>query len=412
MRGGEQRVVRGEGLIETLDDVRGVRISTRVDGTPIFVRDVASVSFAPMVRHGAATRDGRGEVVTGVVMMTKAQLDTFAPGLTRGLAIWTTDVMGTPLLKKDGYAPDEWPLVIPDDLYDELHTKDDPYWWMDAVVGLVLAHALMAHRDMERTPERDGVVYDFVGMPKRALFVLCRDYNNPATRERWAEVREMASRIFFRGAPLIRRREDIACDHLDASRLGPFNQHALEAWVVSRHVLENAHKVDEALARRETRRAGLRAWLDEQGKQATPVQEDDLPTHPDRTRAPSSRGAARVTPDIFLGTLLDMPVQLAVQVHFRFNRSNGRTLTLEQIEVSCGRAMWRKRRRPRPSRRKGRVEKVIKAGIRRGLWSQRRDPGTGQAQPILVRATLRPQHASYRVLVDPGRPQGAVARAG
>ena len=101
VRGGEQRVVRGEGLIATLDDVRGVRIATRVDGTPIFVRDVATVSFAPMVRHGAATRDGRGEVVTGVVMMllgansgdvaesVRARIDELSPGLPEGVTIET-----------------------------------------------------------------------------------------------------------------------------------------------------------------------------------------------------------------------------------------------------------------------------------------------------------------------------------
>ena len=69
VRGGEQRVIRGEGLIQGLDDVRTVRIATRMDGTAVFVRDVATVDFAPMVRQGAVTRDGRGEVVTGVVMM-------------------------------------------------------------------------------------------------------------------------------------------------------------------------------------------------------------------------------------------------------------------------------------------------------------------------------------------------------
>lgn len=69
VRGAEQRVVRGEGLISSLDDVRAIRVSTRVDGTPIFIKDVAEVAFAPMIRQGAVTRDGRGEVVTASVMM-------------------------------------------------------------------------------------------------------------------------------------------------------------------------------------------------------------------------------------------------------------------------------------------------------------------------------------------------------
>ena len=69
IRGGEQRVIRGEGLLRSLDDIRNVRLATRENSTPIFIRDVAEVVFAPMVRQGAVTRDGRGEVVTGIVMM-------------------------------------------------------------------------------------------------------------------------------------------------------------------------------------------------------------------------------------------------------------------------------------------------------------------------------------------------------
>src|SRR5690606_23804702 len=68
LRAGEQLLVRGEGRIQTLDDIRDVLIETR-DGVPIRVRDVARVHFAPMLRQGAVTRDGRGEVVIGIVMM-------------------------------------------------------------------------------------------------------------------------------------------------------------------------------------------------------------------------------------------------------------------------------------------------------------------------------------------------------
>lgn len=101
VRGGEQRVIRGEGLIGSLDDLRNIRVATRNDGTPIFVRDVANVAFAPMVRQGAATRDGRGEVVTAsVIMLTGAnagevsqavreRIDELALGLPPGVTIET-----------------------------------------------------------------------------------------------------------------------------------------------------------------------------------------------------------------------------------------------------------------------------------------------------------------------------------
>ena len=101
VRGGEQRVIRGEGLIESLDDVRNVRVATRGDGVPVFIRDVGEVAFAPMIRQGAVTRDGRGEVVTGTVMMlmgansgevsraARERLGALGPGLPPGVTIET-----------------------------------------------------------------------------------------------------------------------------------------------------------------------------------------------------------------------------------------------------------------------------------------------------------------------------------
>ena len=66
---GEQYVVRGEGLVERLEDLGEVVLSHDERGTPVYVRDVAKLEFAPMIRQGAVTRDGRGEAVVGVVMM-------------------------------------------------------------------------------------------------------------------------------------------------------------------------------------------------------------------------------------------------------------------------------------------------------------------------------------------------------
>ncbi len=101
VRGGEQRVVRGEGLIESLDDIRQISVTTRADGMAVRISDVARVHFAPMVRQGAVTRDGRGEVVTGTIMMlmgensgevvrrVKARLEELEPGLPDGVTIDT-----------------------------------------------------------------------------------------------------------------------------------------------------------------------------------------------------------------------------------------------------------------------------------------------------------------------------------
>ncbi len=70
----EQLVVRGVGLVrggdEGLTDLESVVLKT-VDGTPVSVRDVASVAYGSEIRQGAVTMDGKGEVVMGIVLQLK-----------------------------------------------------------------------------------------------------------------------------------------------------------------------------------------------------------------------------------------------------------------------------------------------------------------------------------------------------
>ena len=65
----EQYLVRGEGLVEDLSDLAKVVIAKDARGTPVYLENLGTVEFAPMIRQGAVTRDGRGEAVVGIVMM-------------------------------------------------------------------------------------------------------------------------------------------------------------------------------------------------------------------------------------------------------------------------------------------------------------------------------------------------------
>lgn len=66
---GEQYLVRGEGLVGSLEDLGDVVLAHDDHGTPVYVHDVGRVELAPMIRQGAVTRDGEGEAVVGIVMM-------------------------------------------------------------------------------------------------------------------------------------------------------------------------------------------------------------------------------------------------------------------------------------------------------------------------------------------------------
>lgn len=66
----EQYLIRGVGLIRTLEDISNIVIK-EVDGVPVFVRDVAEVKFGTEVRQGASIKDGYTEAVAGIVMMLR-----------------------------------------------------------------------------------------------------------------------------------------------------------------------------------------------------------------------------------------------------------------------------------------------------------------------------------------------------
>ncbi|MEO8778578.1 MAG: efflux RND transporter permease subunit, partial [Rhodanobacter sp.] len=64
--GREQYLVRGLGLIRSARDLGNIVLKTE-DGTPVYVRDVASIVQAGAPRTGAVTRDGK-EVVLGMAL--------------------------------------------------------------------------------------------------------------------------------------------------------------------------------------------------------------------------------------------------------------------------------------------------------------------------------------------------------
>ena len=67
--GGSEYVVRGRGRFAGMNEIRDVSVGVAPGGTPILVRDVATVQIGPELRRGIADLDGRGEVVTGWVVM-------------------------------------------------------------------------------------------------------------------------------------------------------------------------------------------------------------------------------------------------------------------------------------------------------------------------------------------------------
>ncbi len=94
---GAEFIVRGLGLVQTAADLESIPLQPR-NGTPLYLRDVATVRIGGDFRRGTLDLNGR-EVVGGIVVMrygenawrviqdVKARIAAFAPGLPAGVTV-------------------------------------------------------------------------------------------------------------------------------------------------------------------------------------------------------------------------------------------------------------------------------------------------------------------------------------
>ncbi|MFP8489907.1 efflux RND transporter permease subunit [Gracilimonas sp. Q87] len=66
----EQYIIRGFGQISDPKDIEDIIVKD-LDNRPIYIKDIAEVTLGRQLRQGAVTQDGKGEIVTGIVMMLR-----------------------------------------------------------------------------------------------------------------------------------------------------------------------------------------------------------------------------------------------------------------------------------------------------------------------------------------------------
>ncbi len=66
---GIEYMIRGRGYVKGLQDLELVSVGVGPSGTPIYLRDIASVQLGPEMRRGIADLDGKGEVAGGIVVV-------------------------------------------------------------------------------------------------------------------------------------------------------------------------------------------------------------------------------------------------------------------------------------------------------------------------------------------------------
>ena len=99
---GTEYMVRGRGYVRSIEDLEGIVIAADTGGTPVFLRDVATVAIGPEMRRGVGDVDGHGDTVGGIVVMrqggnatgviagVKARLRELEPSLPAGVRIVPT----------------------------------------------------------------------------------------------------------------------------------------------------------------------------------------------------------------------------------------------------------------------------------------------------------------------------------
>jgi Cu(I)/Ag(I) efflux system membrane protein CusA/SilA len=97
----EEYFVRGQGYVHSVRDVEDIVIRTAANGTPVYVRNLATVQLGGDIRRGSLEKEGKGQAVGGIVVMrygenakgvidrVKQRLEEIRPGLPQGVAIKT-----------------------------------------------------------------------------------------------------------------------------------------------------------------------------------------------------------------------------------------------------------------------------------------------------------------------------------
>ena len=97
--GGTEYMVRGRGYASSLEEFGNIVLDASPDGTPIRIKDVGQAVEGPEIRRGLADLDGKGEVVSGIVVMrsgenalavidrVKQKITEISPSLPEGVKI-------------------------------------------------------------------------------------------------------------------------------------------------------------------------------------------------------------------------------------------------------------------------------------------------------------------------------------
>ena len=99
---GREYMVRARGYVQNPETLGMIAVKTSATGTPVLLKDVATIQIGPQMRRGVADLDGEGDAVGGIVVIrhgenalnvikrVKAKLDELKPSLPEGVQVLST----------------------------------------------------------------------------------------------------------------------------------------------------------------------------------------------------------------------------------------------------------------------------------------------------------------------------------
>jgi len=218
-------MVRADGYLQSIDDLRAVPTGIVAEGTPVLLGDVAEIRRGPVARRGMVELDGEGEVVGGIVVMrhgenaravierVEARLAELAGSLPDGVEIVETyDRSGL----IDAAVSTLWTKLIGEFVVVVLiigvflwHFRSSLVVLVSLPLGVIAAFVIMKVQGINANIMSLGGIAISIGVMVDAAIVLIenvhrhfeREEGEPDERRRWAVVEraalEVGRPIFF-----------------------------------------------------------------------------------------------------------------------------------------------------------------------------------------------------------------------
>ncbi|HEV7164239.1 MAG TPA: CusA/CzcA family heavy metal efflux RND transporter [Gammaproteobacteria bacterium] len=210
-------MVRASGYLKNVQDLEQIPLGVDKNGTPILLRDVASVRLGPQARRGVADLNGEGEVVGGVVVMryganalqvieaVKQKLTELKPSLPAGVEIVPTydrsELIQRAVATLDHKLIEEFIVVILVCALFLLHLRSSLVMLVSLPLGILVAFIVMYLQGITANIMSLGGIAIAIGAMTDAGIVMLEnlhkhfEHTPPTSENRWRSVYQATAEV-------------------------------------------------------------------------------------------------------------------------------------------------------------------------------------------------------------------------